>query len=123
MDAFFQKACLNVCHLHQGVIYKFLNILTDRQLFDKQSLSLFMSEASMLPYVLPIKITPLMQSGMTPPTPKSIMLNSKSLKIRNLEAELISEKYRTEEIEIQYQEKLREKRKFSLTKGFYIVLH
>lgn len=108
-----------MCHLHQGVIYKFLNILTDRQEFDKESLSAIINEASMPSHVPPLKIIQNMQSGMTPPTPKSVMLNSKTMKIRNLEAELISERNRTEEIEMQYQEKLREKRKSSYQKVFF----
>lgn len=82
----------------------------ERQVFDKESLSVIMNEASMPSHVPPLKILPNIQSGMTPPTPKSTMLNKTTTKIRDLEAQLIIERNRVEEVELQYQEKLREKR-------------
>ncbi|XP_063708320.1 structural maintenance of chromosomes protein 2-like [Culicoides brevitarsis] len=110
-DQFFHGACLNLSQFHQGIICKFLKLLMERQMFDKASLSVIMNEALMPSHVPPLKIMPNIQSGMTPPTPKSSMLNKTTSKIRDLETELMIEKNRVDEIELQYQEKLRQKQK------------
>lgn len=119
LDPVFQAACFHLGTSDQGIIYKFLSMLSEREQFDKESLSVMMNEASMPSHVPPLKILPHIQSGMTPPTPKSTMLNSKTMKIRTLEADLLSERHRAEEIELQYQEELRKKRKFLFQTSFY----
>lgn len=112
MDTYFQNACLKISPAHQKVIHQFLNVLTERTEFDKESLSVIMNEASMVSHVPPLKILPSIQTGiMSPSTPKSTMLNSKMVTIRNLEAKLLSEIQRAEDNELEFQDKLRQKRK------------
>lgn len=113
-DPFFQRASTSVGHLHQRVIYKFLSVLTERQVFDKESLGVAINAACTPGSVPPLKIPYNFQTGASPPTPKSIMLNSKTLKIRNLEAELMTERHRIHEVEIDYQERLNE-----MSKSFF----
>uniref|UniRef100_A0A336KYU3 CSON001646 protein n=1 Tax=Culicoides sonorensis TaxID=179676 RepID=A0A336KYU3_CULSO len=104
-ESFFQNAGITIAPTHQKVICKFLSLLTAKPKFDKESLSCIINE--ILVPCPPLKIFPNIQmETQSQMTPKSTMLNSKTEKIRSLEADLITERYRFEENEAKHQEKL-----------------